>query len=185
MPSVSTELELENLLAEPSGADRAALAAMRGDLLILGAGGKMGPSLARRARRAAGPKTRIIAAARFTNRALPRELNEEGIETIAADLLDRKQVDALPDTENVIFMAGRKFGSTENQPLTWAVNTWTAGLVAERFAKSRIVAFSTGNVYPFERVDSGGATEATPAAPVGEYAQSALAREREIGRAHV
>jgi hypothetical protein len=105
-------------------------------------------------------------------------LTADGIETIAADLLDRKQVNALPDAANVVFMAGRKFGSTGGEALTWAINAYAPGLVAERYSKSRIVAFSTGNIYPFVSADSGGATEDTPPGPVGEYAQSALARER-------
>lgn len=141
----------------------------------------MGPSLVRRAVRsirAAGVKTRVTAVARFSQPALRQELERDGAETIQADLLDAGQVSALPDAANVVFMAGRKFGSTDDAPLTWAVNTWAPGLVADRFAGSRIVAFSTGNVYPFTLIESGGPTEQTPPAPVGEYAQSALARER-------
>jgi nucleoside-diphosphate-sugar epimerase len=165
---IDTEAELDEFLSQPSAADCAALAAIEGDILILGAGGKMGPSLVQRARRAA-PGKRIYAVARTP---------AEGIETFAADLLDRRQLAALPDALNVIFMAGRKFGSTGNEPLTWATNALLPAMVAERYAGSRIVAFSTGNVYPFVAVASGGATEETPTAPVGEYAQSALARER-------
>jgi len=141
----------------------------------------MGPSLARRAKRAierAGSRSRVIAVARFQTPGLKEELAADGIETIAADLLDRKQVNALPDAANVVFMAGRKFGSTGGEALTWAINAYAPGLVAERYSKSRIVAFSTGNVYPFVPADSGGATESTTPGPVGEYAQSALARER-------
>lgn len=165
---LDTEEQLDDFLSEPSDADRQALAALEGDLLVLGAAGKMGPSLVQRARRAA-PHKNIYAVARSP---IPN------VETITADLLDREQLAGLPDAPNVIFMAGRKFGSTGNEPLTWATNALLPALVAERFAHSRIVAFSTGNVYPFVPVDSGGATEQTPAAPVGEYAQSALARER-------
>jgi nucleoside-diphosphate-sugar epimerase len=165
---IDTEEQLEDFLSQPSEADRAALAALEGDLLILGAAGKMGPSLVRRAKRAA-PGKRVYAVARS---AIPK------IETLSADLLDRAQLANLPDAPNVIFMAGRKFGSTGNEPLTWATNALLPALVAERFAHSRIVAFSTGNVYPFVAVTSGGATEETATAPVGEYAQSTLARER-------
>lgn len=178
---IHTEPQLEEFLSRPSDADIAALAQLDGDLLVLGAAGKMGPSLVRRARRAfdaAGAKRRVIAVARFTNPALAGELSAEGIEIIRAELTHREQVWRLPDAPNVIFMAGRKFGSTGNEPLTWAVNAWAPGLVADRFSGARIVAFSTGNVYPLVPVASGGATEATPPAPIGEYAQSALARER-------
>jgi len=165
---IDSEEQLEDLLSKPSEADRVALAALEGDLLILGAAGKMGPSLVRRAQRAA-PGKRICAVARSP---IP------GIETLTADLLDRAQLASLPDAPNVIFMAGRKFGSTGNEPLTWATNVLLPAMVAERFARSSIVAFSTGNVYPFVPVTSGGATEETATAPVGEYAQSALGRER-------
>lgn len=168
MPILDSETELDDFLSQPSDADRAALAALEGDLLILGAAGKMGPSLVRRAQRAASNK-RIYAVARTP---IPN------IETLQADLLDRSQLGSLPEAPNVVFMAGRKFGSTGNEPLTWATNALLPAMVAERFAKSRIVAFSTGNVYPFVPVESGGATEQTATAPVGEYAQSALARER-------
>jgi len=176
-----TEAELENFLAEPSELDCDAVAKLGGDLLLLGAGGKMGPSLARRARRAVqrtGSRIRVIAVARFQTPGLKQALAADGIETIAADLLDRKQIDALPDAANVVFMAGRKFGSTGSEALTWAINAYAPALAAERYRSSRIVAFSTGNVYPFVPADSGGATEDTPPAPIGEYGQSALARER-------
>ena len=154
---------------------------LAGDLLVLGAGGKMGPSLVRRAVRAirtAGGNARVIAAARFTQASLREELERDGARTVSVDLLDSRQVAELPDAANVVFMAGRKFGSTGDAPLTWAVNAWAPALVAQRFSGSRIVAFSTGNVYPFTPAGSGGPTEETAPAPVGEYAQSALARER-------
>ncbi len=171
-----TEAELEELLSRPAAADRAAMAALDGDLLILGAGGKMGPSLVRRARRA-GAK-RVLAVARFTNRELMRDLESEGAEAISCDLLDTGVLGRLPDAPNVIFMAARKFGTTGMEYMTWALNTYLPGLVAERYRESRIVAFSTGNVYPLVPVAKSGATEATPPAPQGEYAQSALGRER-------
>jgi NAD-dependent epimerase/dehydratase family protein len=179
--SIDTEPELEERLSRPTPADIAALAGLDGDLIILGAGGKMGPSLARLARRAsdqAGAEKRIIAVARFTNPSLLSQLSSEGIETIACDLLDPGRLTDLPDVENVVFMAARKFGTTGAEYLTWAMNTYLPALVAERYRNSRIVAFSTGNVYPLLPVEQGGATESTPVDPQGEYAQSALGRER-------
>jgi nucleoside-diphosphate-sugar epimerase len=152
---------IDDLLCTPSDADRAALAGID-ELLVIGAGGKMGPSLVERARRAA-PHARVLAVAR------------SGPDCIAADLLDRDQVNALPDSKNVIFLAGRKFGSTGNEGLTWATNALLPAMVAERYRDARIVALSSGNVYPLTR---DGATELTPPAPAGEYAQSVLARER-------
>ena len=157
------------------------MAALDGDLIILGAGGKMGPSLARLARRAvdkAGASKRIIAVARFTNERLAGELEAEGIETITADLLEPGSLARLPDVPNVVFMAARKFGTSGAEYLTWALNTYLPGLAAERYHESRIVTFSTGNVYALSPVNQGGATEETPIDPVGEYAQSALGRER-------
>jgi hypothetical protein len=178
---IKTESELEELLSRPDEETAAAMAALDGDLLILGVGGKMGPSLARLARRAidqAGVKRRVIAVARFTNADLPASLAAHGIETIARDLLDRSALDKLPDIPNVVFMAARKFGTSGEEHLTWAMNTYLPGLVTERYRNSRIVAFSTGNVYPLRTLSEGGAAETTPAGPVGEYAQSALGRER-------
>jgi nucleoside-diphosphate-sugar epimerase len=173
--------ELEERLSRPSDADIAAMAALDGDVLILGAGGKMGPSLARLARRAADQakvKKRIVAVSGFGHGNLAAELAAEGIETIACDLLEPGALAKLPEIPNVIFMAARKFGTTGAAHMTWAMNTYLPGLVAERYQKSRIVAFSTGNVYPLRNLQDGGATESTPVAPVGEYAQSALGRER-------
>jgi nucleoside-diphosphate-sugar epimerase len=155
--------------------------ALEGDLLILGVGGKMGPSLAKRARRAidlAGVSKRVIGVARFSTGGLAQELEAAGIETIQSDLLDAGALAALPDVPNVIFMAAKKFGTTGAEHSTWAMNTFLPGLVAERYRASRIVAFSTGNVYPLRPIEQGGAIETTAVAPVGEYAQSALGRER-------
>jgi nucleoside-diphosphate-sugar epimerase len=169
---------LEDELSRPSDADCAFLRGLEGDLLVLGAGGKMGPSLARRARRAAdrsGVSRRIVAASRFADGETGRQLAGWGIETISCDLLDRGRIAHLPDCPNVLLLAGRKFGSTGNMPLTWATNTLLPAMVAERFRGSRIVALSSGNVYP---LSASGATEDTPPAPVGEYAQSVLGRER-------
>lgn len=178
---IQSESQLDDVLSAPTEHDRAALRGMEGTLLILGAGGKMGPSLARRARRAAdeeGTHKRIVAVSRFSDAAAERQLLEAGIETVRADLLDFDQLARLPDAQNVIFMAGRKFGSTGAAHLTWANNAYLPARVAERYRESRIVAFSSGNVYPFVPVASGGATEETAPDPVGEYAQSVLARER-------
>lgn len=171
------ERELEDFMTTPSRALVDDLSEIDGDVLILGVGGKMGPTLAALAKRAA-PDKRIVGAARFTERGLEKKLEDHGVETIKCDLLDRAAVEALPRLPNVIFMAGRKFGTTGDTPLTWAMNVHVPGIVAETFKDSRIIAFSTGNVYPFVDVMQGGATEDTAPAPMGEYAQSCLGRER-------
>jgi len=168
---------LEAFLSHPSQALVDDLAELEGDILILGVGGKMGPTLARLARNAA-PQKRILAAARFTEPGLRESLKPCCIETITCDLLDRAAVERLPRVANVIFMAGRKFGASQNTGLTWAMNVHMPAIVAETFRSSRIICFSTGNVYPLMPLGRGGATESTPPAPVGEYAQSCLGRER-------
>lgn len=179
-PHVQNEAELEDLLTKPSPADIAAVTEWTGDILLLGAGGKMGPTLAIRIKRAieqAGLKHRIIAVVR-KDRDGVYTAHREGIDLLETDLLDPASYDKLPDAQNVIFMAGRKFGSVGDQPLTWATNVWIPALAAQRFHTSRIVAFSTGNVYPFTPAPGPGANEDLPPAPIGEYAQSALGRER-------
>jgi len=178
---ISDEVQLEDLLSEPTPEVIAALGELKGDLLILGVGGKIGPSLARMAKRAseaAGARRRIIGVALFESEQARTDLEREGIESIHGDLLDRSFLEGLPDAPNVIFMAGMKFGSVKNLPLTWAINCYLPGLIAERFRRSRIVAFSTGCVYPLVPVHSGGSLESDPPQPVGEYAQSCLGRER-------
>ncbi len=178
---IHSEAELEDRLSKPSAEVVDAMRALEGDLMILGVGGKMGPSLARLAKRAcrqAGLGKRVIAVARFTDDRLIPQLEGDGIEALRCDLLNTNELKALPDIPNVVFMAARKFGTVGSEYLTWALNTYLPGLVAERFRESRIVAFSTGNVYPLQPVSQGGASEATPVSPVGEYAQSALGRER-------
>lgn len=173
--------ELEERLSRPTESDAEAMSTMNGDLLILGVGGKMGPSLAKlaiRAARQAGVQKRILAVARFSDKELQSQLERDGIETIQADLLDPGVLAKLPDTPNVIFMAGRKFGTTGAEHLTWAMNVHLPGLVAERFRNSKIVAFSTGNVYELRRITLGGCDENAPVSANGEYAQSALGRER-------
>ncbi len=131
-----------------AGADAPSSAALPGDLIILGVGGKIGPTLARLAKRAA-PGKRVVGVARFSEPGLREKLTACGIECIAADLLDREQIEALPKLANVVFMAGRKFGSSGHEDLTWAMNAHVPALVAEAFAGSRIVAYSTGCVYPY------------------------------------
>ncbi|MGQ0703383.1 MAG: NAD-dependent epimerase/dehydratase family protein [Gemmatimonadales bacterium] len=178
---VTDEAALEELLSRPAAAVVPAMRELDGDLLVLGAGGKMGPSLARMAKRAweaAGVTRRVIAVARFSDAAIRTSLENVGVETIRCDLLDRAQVARLPDAPNVVFMAGQKFGTTGEEGRTWAVNTYLPGIVAERFARSRIVAFSTGNVYPLWPAESEGPSETDATGPIGEYAQSALGRER-------
>ena len=173
---IRTEEELEELLSRPTAADVATMQSLDGPVLILGAGGKMGPTLAMRAKRA-GAKN-VIAVARFSSADVRKRIESAGIEIIAADLLGPDALDKLPDAPNVIFMAAMKFGTTGAEHLTWAMNSYLPGRVAEKYRSSRIVSFSTGNVYPLVPITSGGATEATPPSPVGEYAQSALGRER-------
>jgi hypothetical protein len=168
---------LEDFMTLPSPALAAELTAVPGDLMLLGVGGKMGPTLARLARRAA-PGKRIIGVARFSEAGLRQKLEGWGVECIAADLLDRDAIARLPRPANVIFMAGRKFGTTGREDLTWAMNTLVPAMVAEAFSGSRIVAFSTGNVYPHVAILHGGATEATPPDARGAYANSCIGRER-------
>ncbi len=178
---IKTETQLESYLSEPTDEVIVAIAALEGDILILGVGGKMGPTLAKQAKRAidrAGITKSVIGVSRFSTPGVQENLQEVGIETIAADLLSEKSLQNLPDTQNVILIAGRKFGSTDNESLTWAMNSYMPGRVAEKFHASRLVIFSTGNVYPLTPVSHGGATESSPVAPIGEYAQSCLSRER-------
>lgn len=169
---------LEEVMTSPTPELVAELAQVDGDIIILGVGGKIGPTLAQLAKRAV-PKKRVVGVARFSEKGLRERLTAHGIECIAADLLDRAQVDALPKLQNVIFMAGRKFGSSGHEDLTWAMNAHVPALVAEAFAASRIVAYSTGCVYPYVDVRHGGATETTPMTPPpGAYANSCVAREQ-------
>ncbi len=152
-----------------------------GDIIILGAGGKMGPALAKLAKLAinkAGVYKKIIAVSRFTDDDTRDELNNAGIETYSADLLEDDQLQSLPEVKNVLYLAGTKFGTSGNESFTWAMNSYLPGRVAQKYKNSNIVAFSTGNVYHLTPVDSGGATENSVAHPVGEYAQSCLGRER-------
>ena len=171
------EQGLEEMLSEPSAATKQALAGLAGDIVVLGAGGKMGPTLAMMLKKASGDK-KIYTVSRFSDKAVRNRIEQAQIETIEADLLDESHYHKLPDVENVFFLAGMKFGSTGNQPLTWAMNSYMPALVARHYKDSRIVAYSTGNVYPLVDIAGGGATEETTPEPIGEYAQSCLARER-------
>lgn len=176
-----TEAELDELLSTPRAETVEALRHCPGDIIILGAGGKMGPTVARMAARAAnqiGDGRRVFAVSRFGTPGVARALGAAGVETIACDLLDRDAVARLPDAPNVIFMAGQKFGTSDAPATTWAMNTIVPAICAERFRAARIVAFSTGNVYPLTPVAQGGARETDDVGPVGEYASSALGRER-------
>ena len=178
---MTTEAELDEALSRPTSADIEAMASLEGDLLLLGAAGKMGPSLGQLAVRAsqqAGVPRKIYAAARFSAPGSRDDLARRGLEPVTCDLVDRRSVEALPDCPNVLFMAGQKFGTSGNQGLTWAINAYAPAVAAERYASSRFVIFSSGNVYPLTPVESGGPTEEHSVAPVGEYAQSALGRER-------
>lgn len=176
-----TVQELEERLASPSAALIEELSQLDGDIMLLGVGGKMGPSLARlavNAIRQAGLDKKVIGVSRFSNKELRRELEEAGVEIISADLSDDKALQALPETQNILYMAGNKFGTTGNEHFTWMMNAYLPGRVAERFRNSRMVVFSTGNVYPFTPVSQGGATERTSPNANGEYGQSCLGRER-------
>lgn len=178
-----TEHDLEDLLSTPTDPSVDAMRALDGDLLVLGASGKMGPSLARlavRACRAAGAPRRIMAAGRFSRPGIRETLDRSGVETIACDFFAPSEVDALPQAENVIFMAGQKFGTTADPPGTWATNTYLTGAALQRFPNSRWVVFSTGNVYPMSPASGAGPSETDGTGPVGDYAQSALARERVV-----
>lgn len=174
---------LEASLSHPSPIAVEAMSKVQGDVVLLGVNGKMGPTLARMVRRAsdlAGVKRRVIGVSRFGSNsvAIRAQLEGEGVETVQCDLLDRRRVSELPDAENVIFMAGMKFGSTGDTSTTWAMNAYLPGLVCERYVDSRIAAFSTGNVYGLVPATAGGSCEADELRPVGEYAMSCLGRER-------
>ena len=179
--SIRSIEELETLLSEPTAKVAETLSRLEGDILLLGAGGKMGPTLARMAKRAslaAGSSRRVIGVSRFGDRRQEAALRAHGIETIQCDLLDEPAVAKLPEAANVIFMTGMKFGSTGQEARTWAMNCYLPAIVCRRFSNSRFVIFSTGNVYGLTPVAEGGATEASAPRPVGEYAMSCLGRER-------
>lgn len=178
---VRNEAELESLLTAPTDQLIQVFRELPGDILVLGVAGKMGPTLAKmalRASEAAGTARKVIGVARFSNPEEQSKLETAGIKTIKGDLLDRNFLASLPDCPNVVFMAGMKFGSTGNESLTWAMNTHLPALICQRFEKSRIAAFSTGNVYGLCPLRLGGSLESDATNPVGEYAMSCLGRER-------
>ena len=171
------EHSLEKMLSIPSESAIEAMAALHGNIVVLGAGGKMGPTLAMMLRKAA-PHKNIYAVSRFSDNDVQTKLEQAGITTVAEDLLDETQYWKLPKVENVFYLAGMKFGADADLPLTWAQNAYIPALVAKHYKHARIVVFSTGNVYPFVDINSGRPTEDTAPDPVGEYAQSCLGRER-------
>lgn len=181
-PSAASSVEeLTAALSQPYPEDVAFADELGGDVIVLGAGGKMGPTLVRRITTAierAGKDHRVFAASRYSDDSSRQEIEEAGAHVISADLLDDQALNDLPDAPNVIYLVGMKFGSSGNQSLTWALNAYLPGRVASRFRRSRIVALSTGNVYPMVAPDTGGNKETDVPAPVGEYAQSCLGRER-------
>jgi len=172
---------LEDLLSDPTPGAIDALSRLDGDLIVLGVGGKMGPTLARMAKRAsdaAAGKRRVIGVSRFSSAQEQANLRAHGVETIRCDLLDENAVAALPDAPNVVYMTGMKFGATGQEALTWAMNAYLPSVVCKKYRRSRIVAFSTGNVYGMTPVSGGGSREGDEPRPVGDYAMSCLGRER-------
>lgn len=173
--------ELEERLSRPRPELVDDVRKLDGDIVVLGAAGKLGPSLVRLAARAvaeAGTGARVIAVSRFSAPGSADALRAAGAEVVAADIADDDQLAALPDAANVIYLVGAKFGTSGNEAGTWATNAYLPGRVAQRYRDARIVALSTGNVYPLTPVTGGGPTETDPLGPVGEYAMSCLGRER-------
>ena len=173
--------QLEELLSRPPARLVEAFAALDGNLVFLGVGGKMGPTMARMAHRALqqnGSRCRVIGVSRFRDDSVRQRLEQAGIQTLATDLLDADQVAQLPDAPYVVSMSGFKFGVSEHPELAWAANCHLPALVCRRYRASRIVAFSTGNVYGLTTRESGGSVETDPVSPLGEYAMTALGRER-------
>ena len=176
-----TEEKLDSMLTEPSAALVEDIKKIDGDIMVLGAGGKMGPTLcilAKNAIERAGVSKRVIAVSRFTDPIATALLHSHGVETISCDLLNTNELRSLPDVKNIIFMAGRKFGTDGGEWQTWAMNSTLPAFVAEKFKGANIVVFSSGNIYPIVPLSSGGCTEKDKVGPIGEYAMSCLARER-------
>lgn len=176
-----SEETLNSMLTEPSAALVEDLKRLEGDIMVLGAGGKMGPDicvLAKKASVLGGSDRKIYAVSRFSDAAAAERLRSHGVTVIAADLMDANALQALPDCKNIIYMAGRKFGTNGTEYLTWGMNAWLPCMVAQRFRQSNIVVFSSGNLYPKVSTASGGATERVRTVPVGEYCMSCLGRER-------
>jgi len=182
LPSlIQTEGALDDLLTRPGPALVEFIRTVRSPLLVLGAGGKMGPSLAvlaRRAAEAAGHSLEVVAVSRFSDNSARQWLEDRGVRTVSCDLLDAHAVAHLPEAENIVYLVGLKFGTARNPAATWAMNTLVPARVMDRFPKSRIVALSTGNVYPLNEVSRGGSLETDPRTPLGEYANAAVGRER-------
>jgi len=177
----TTVAQLEDELSAPNAAVVRALSELAGDILVLGVGGKMGPTLARMAVRAsqqAGLSRRVIGVSRFSSAAARQQLADAGVETIACDLLDERALERLPDAPLVICMTGLKFGAASNPALTWAMNCYLPALISRRYRESRIAVFSSGNVYGTVPVETGGSAETDAANPIGEYAITVLGRER-------
>lgn len=182
MKQIQTTGDLDDALSEPGDGVLRTLTQVQGDVIVLGAGGKMGPTLARMVRRAfdaiGQPSRRVIAVSRFSSPTAAQSLQKSGIETIACDLTDREAISRLPHAPNIICLVGQKFGTSDTPELTWLTNTLVPALVAEHYAKSRIVALSTGCVYPLVATDGPGSCESDPLEPHGEYANSCVGRER-------
>lgn len=181
--TMTTTDELREALSRPSDGVVESLASIDGDVMLLGVGGKIGPELAVMARRAldsAGSTSRVIGVARNPDPSTVAYLEDAGVIVHRADLLDDKSLAELPDAGRVVYLAGRKFGTGGDASTTWALNSYLPGRVMSRFAGSRVVAFSTGNVYPLVAASDGGSDETSPVGPVGEYAQSCLGRERVV-----
>jgi nucleoside-diphosphate-sugar epimerase len=178
---LENETQLDEFLTRPTAALIRDIRQLQSPLVIVGAGGKMGPTLAvlaRRAAEAAGHSLKVIAVSRFSNVGAKTWLEDRGIDTISADLIDSSAVAKLPDSSNILYLVGLKFGTAQNPSATWAMNTIAPWNLVQRYPKSRIVALSTGNVYPLSAVTAGGSKEASPLTPIGEYANAAVARER-------
>ncbi len=177
---METIKELDQYMCTPTDKLLNDISKIDGDIMVLGAGGKMGPTLCKLAINAikqSGISKKIIAVSRFSNDEHASDLQSHGIDVIKADLLEEEQLQALPEVPNIIYLVGRKFGTSDDQSLTWAMNAYLPGRVAEKFKNSRIVVFSTGNVYPFVPITDGGCNESDPVGPVGIYAQTCLGRE--------
>lgn len=179
--TITTVEELENHLSEPTSGVVETMSRLKGDIIVLGAAGKMGPTITRMIKRgsdAAGIDRKVIAVSRFSSPDEAAKLEAAGIDVIKGDIFDENLLNSLPDAPNVLFMVGMKFGSVGAEAMTWGVNTFLPGMVCKKYRSSKIVAFSSGNVYKFVPVTSGGSSESSPVEPIGEYAMSVLGRER-------
>ncbi|TVR61691.1 MAG: NAD(P)-dependent oxidoreductase [Spirochaetaceae bacterium] len=178
---IETEEQLEDVLTTPSRALVELASGLTGTIAVIGVGGKMGRTFAVRLSRAmkqSGANSRVIGISRFSDESCRSELERLGIETVTADANDISQVESLPDAQSVVYLVGRKFGTTGSEPETWAANTVPPVNVCRRYAGRPIVALSTGSVYDLSPVGAGGSTESDPTEPRGEYANAAVARER-------